>query len=154
MEKGATFSTSGLFIHTGNVVFTVDKLIFTQKQNLTNIEKKRTDRINKKSIETLEVKLNAETAGRKFKAKQKLLLKDWISILKYMLFVTSSDFIIPSYTNRDNAMKKLEEIKWKQHFADVEVAADDISQRTNNPMNQPINIPNINDILVPAELLN
>ena len=121
---------------------------------MTNIEKKRTDRINKKSIETLEVKLNAETAGRKFKAKQKLLLKDWISILKYMLFVTSSDFIIPSYTNRDNAMKKSEEIKWKQHFADIEVAADDISQRTNNPMNQPINIPNINDILVPAELLN
>ena len=75
MEKGATFSTSGLFIHTGNMVFTVDELIFTQKWNLTNIEKKRTDRINKKSIETLEVKLNAETAGRKFKAKQNYYLR-------------------------------------------------------------------------------
>ena len=35
IEKGAIFSTSGLFIHTGNMVITTDELTSKQKATLT-----------------------------------------------------------------------------------------------------------------------
>ena len=51
-------------------------------------------------------------------------------------------------------MKKLEEIKQEQHFADIEFVANDLAQPTNNPMNQPTLITNNNDKLVPVDVLN
>ena len=38
IEKGAIFSTSGLFIHTGNMVITTDELTSKQKQHLQKKE--------------------------------------------------------------------------------------------------------------------
>ena len=38
IEKGATFSTSGFFIHTGNMVITAYELPSAQKQHLDSVE--------------------------------------------------------------------------------------------------------------------
>ena len=79
IEKGATFSTSGLFRHTGNIVITADELISAQKQHLDLVEQKKYDIIDKKTASILEVKINTESGARKAKSigNKKLLLKDW-----------------------------------------------------------------------------
>ena len=79
IEKGATFSTSGLFRHTGNIVITADELTPAQKQHLDLVEQKKNDIIDKKTASILEVKINTESGARKAKSigNEKLLLKDW-----------------------------------------------------------------------------
>ena len=68
IEKGAIFLTLGLFIHTGNMVITVDELTSAQKQHLDLIEQKKSDIIDKKTAAMLEVKINAEAGARKAKS--------------------------------------------------------------------------------------
>ena len=94
MVEGATFTKLGFFIHTENMVITMDKLTSSQKHFLNNIEKKKADKINKKSVEEMEGKLNVKKRRKKIKVKQKVVLKDWIIILKYVLIITSSDYMI------------------------------------------------------------
>ena len=65
IEKGATFSTSGLFIHTGNMVITADELTSAQKQHLDSVEQKKSDILDKKTAAMLEVKINAESGAKK-----------------------------------------------------------------------------------------
>ena len=77
IDKGATFSTSGLFLHTGNMIITSDEITAAQKFHLDEIEKKKQNKIEEKNEERLQNVQKAVQAVEKFKPypKTKLLRK-------------------------------------------------------------------------------
>ena len=139
IEKGATFSTSGLFIHTGNMVITADELTTAQKQHLDSVEQKKSDIIDKKTAAMLEVKINAESGARKAKSigTEKLLLKDWKCILKYILYITDDIATLSSFNSKALIRAKLEDLKWEQYFIETETTVVDIPITTLCPDNNP-----------------
>ena len=98
-----------------------------------SIEKKNTYRINKKSAEVLEVKINTEIGARKFKSKQKKLLKDWKSILNRYLVITSSNTKMFSFNTKSGVVEKVEDAKWKYSFTEIESTVDDQEQLSDVP---------------------
>ena len=150
IEKGATFSTSGLFIHTGNMVITADELTTAQKQHLDSVEQKKSDIIDKKTAAMLEVKINAESGARKAKSigTEKLLLKDWKCILKYILYITDDIATLSSFNSKALIRAKLEDLKWEQYFIETETTVVDIPITTLCPDNNPTDNPNEDDNIV------
>ena len=150
IEKGFTFSTSGLFIYAGNVVITADELISVQKQHLNSVEQKKSNIIDKKTATMLEVKINAESGARKAKSigSEKLLLKDWKIILKYVLYITDDIATMSSFNSKAIIRAKLEELKWEQYFIETETKSVDIPSTTLCPRSNPTDNPNENDNIV------
>ena len=129
IEKGATFSTSGLFIHTGNMVITADELTSAQKQHLDLVEQKKSDVIDKKNAAMLEVKINAVALAKKADhlGNDKLLLKDWKIILKYVLHITDDVATMSSFLTKKSVKDKLENVQWKQFFIEPKKTLVDIT---------------------------
>ena len=150
IEKGATFSTSGLFIHTGNMVITADELTSTQKQHLDLVEQKESAIIDKKTAAMLEVKINTEAGARTAKGidNEKLLLKDWKSISKYVLYITDDIASISSFNLKASFRGKLDKLKLEQYCIETETTSVDILITTLYPGSNPTNNPNEDDNIV------
>ena len=95
------------------MVITTDELTSAQKQHLDSVEQKKSDIIDKKTAAMLEVKMNAESGARKAKSigNEKLLLKDWKCILKYILYITDDIATMSSFNSKAIIRAKLENLK-------------------------------------------
>ena len=77
----------------------------------------------------LEVKINAVALAKKADhlGNEKLLLKDWKIILKYVLHITDDVATMSSFLNKKSVMDKLENLQWKQFFIEPKKTLVDIT---------------------------
>ena len=67
IDKGAPFSTSGIFLHTSNMIITSDDIIQAQQHHLESIERKKQKKADKENEEKLQTCQKASQAVAKFK---------------------------------------------------------------------------------------
>ena len=96
------------------------------------------------------MKINAESGARKAKSigSEKLLLKDWKIILKYVLYITDDITTISSFNSKASIRGKLDKLKWEQYFIETEITSVDIPITTSCPGVTPTNNPNEDDNIV------
>ena len=118
VERGSTFSASGLFMNTVNMMITSNSLLQASKKILLDKEKEKVEREQAKLVEVQDKIDMGLIAYISFAAtRHKPKAGDLKNMLSALLVMTESKDCISHYKNKAQYLARLNEIEnWEAHF--------------------------------------
>ena len=133
VKKGVTFSASGIFMHTGSMLITLEALFSASRTVLDNINEKAKEKQDGAAPKLQEFKLKAEESYDVFKSGAFVIVVMYTSMLKYALIVTKSGDTMSSFNNKLDIYSRLKSIdNWEDLFKNLKTGIKETHKPTEN----------------------
>ena len=117
MNKGATFSASGIFMHSGSMLITSEALLSASRKVLDNRNEKAKEKQYVSAQKLQDFKFKAAESYDIFKSGDFFTVVMYTSMLKYDLITTKSGDTMPSFKNKAGIEIRLKSIdNWEDLY--------------------------------------
>ena len=122
LKNKKTFSASGIFMHTKNMVFNSETLLKAERITLAQMKDKKQAACEKAASGELKVTAEALAACEFYKNNpiSKVLAPHWKAICRFILTETKDEACISHFKKVQDVKDKLEEMGWKGYMEKVE----------------------------------
>ena len=133
VKKGATFSASGIFMHTGSILIIPEALLSASRTVLDNRNAKAKDKQEGTAQKLQDFKLKAAESYDVFKSGPFVTVVMYTSMLKYALIATKSGDTMSSFKNKVDIESRLKSIyNWEDLFTKIKTGKKETHKPTEN----------------------